>query len=372
MLAPRQEESLPVDGALNQQYLHPDAGWLGAGSPEEDEKPGAADSSDAALGETASQSLWRKLWLRLKAAFSGSTAESRENPPASFDTGQKIRLYEYQSGQLLELDLEEYLVGVVAGEMPASFDLEALKAQAVAARTYAVNKLINGASPALAEIAPEADITNDTSINQTWLKEEERRKNWGNNFAEYEAKIRRAVEETRGAVLLYEGEIIDPLYHASCGGERTEDSFSVWGGEMPYLQSVACSGHEDPYSAKTMVLSLEEVDRRLGTELAALPVSAGTKAALCQVTSRSSSGRVLTAYLSGKEFSGVELRSKLGLPSANFRTSLTDQGLEITSKGFGHGVGMCQYGADDYARQGLNYRQILLHYYTGCTLASLG
>ena len=187
----------------------------------------------------------------------------------------------------------------------------------------------------MAEIAPEADITNDTSINQTWLKEEERRKNWGSNFAEYEAKIRRAVEETRGAVLLYEGEIIDPLYHASCGGERTEDSFSVWGGEMPYLQSVACSGHEDPYSAKTMVLSLEEVDRRLGTELAALPVSAGTKAALCQVTSRSSSGRVLTAYLSGKEFSGVELRSKLGLPSANFRTSLTDQVWKLPARALG-------------------------------------
>ena len=296
----------------------------------------------------------------------GSSLESAAN--------QKIRLYEYKSGKTIELDLEEYLVGVVAGEMPASFEPEALKAQAVAARTYSVSKLVKGASPALAEMAPAADITNDTSINQTWLSEEERQANWGKSFAANEAKIRAAVRDTAGVILLYDGEIIDPLYHSSCGGEKTEDPVNVWGGSVPYLRSVACSGHEDPYSSKTIVVSLEKADQLLGTALSAVAASAsvGSRSQLCQVTGRSSSGRVLTASISGKEFSGAELRSRLELPSANFRASVTAEGLEITSKGYGHGVGMCQYGANDYARKGLDYRQILLHYYTGCALARLG
>ncbi|MEA4892206.1 MAG: stage II sporulation protein D [Peptococcaceae bacterium] len=353
IIRPREGTALSVDSRnLPEVSLPAGEGGGAAGLPEPDDA--AASGSGA--------SFWKRIFGL------GSGEGGGENA-----SGQKIRLYEYKSGQLLEMDLEEYLVGVVAGEMPASFELEALKAQAIAARTYSVSKIVKGASPALAEIEPEADITNDTNINQTWLSEAERKANWGKNFSEKEARIRQAVQETKDVVLLYQGQIIDPLYHSSCGGERTEDPVNVWGSAVPYLQSVACSGHQDPYSSKTTIISLEEADKRLGTQLEAVTASAsaGSRSRLCQVTDRSASGRVLSASVSGKEFSGTELRSRLELPSANFRAAVTAQGLEITSKGYGHGVGMCQYGANDYAKKGLNDQQILLHYYTGCTLARL-
>jgi stage II sporulation protein D len=313
--------------------------------------------------------------VETKAAAGGGASLNLNQLPGDwqrFHSGVTITLYEYQDSQLIEMDLEEYVTGVVAGEMPASFHPEALKAQAVAARTYGVSRMVKGASPALAASQPAADVTNDHQINQAWISEQERRKRWGGQFDEYEAKIRRAVGETLGVILLYEGEITDPLYHASCGGEKTEAAVNIWGGSVPYLQAVKCSGHQDPHRDKVTLIKFAEADRLLGTELSAIPAGTSLKnGSLCQVTARTESGRVLSASILGQAFTGNQLRSALGLPSANFQAALTAEGLEIISKGYGHGAGMCQYGANDLADQGESWRDILQRYYVGAYPAKM-
>ncbi|MEL7623234.1 MAG: stage II sporulation protein D [Clostridiales bacterium] len=322
-------------------------------------------------------SYWKALWGRMlsKGEEKPRGLQNLNQLPAawqSFNSGVKIKLYEYQSQQLMEMDLEEYVVGVVAGEMPASFGLEALKAQAVAARTYGVSRMVKGASPALAEIQPAANVTNDHNINQAWIGEQERRKRWGSQFDEYEGKIRQAVGETLGVILLYEGEVTDPLYHASCGGEKTEAAVNVWGRSVPYLQAVECSGHQDPHTEKVTVVKFQDADRLLGTTLSAIPAGASLSGSnMCQVTGRTDSGRVLSASILGQEFTGTQLRSALGLPSANFQAKLTAEGLEVISKGYGHGVGMCQYGANDLANKGESWQDILKRYYVGAYVAKM-
>jgi stage II sporulation protein D len=292
----------------------------------------------------------------------------------SFKGHAQVQLLDHQTGDLLQIDLEEYLVGVVAAEMPASFDLEALKAQAVAARTYALRRMTQGASAQVLAQHPQAQLTSDHNINQAWIGKEERKSRWGVNFPGNEAKIRQAVGETQGIILLYKGEIIDPLYHASCGGEKTEDMVNVWGKKLPYLQSVNCSGHEDKHENVKTVFSLAEVDEKLGTSLHALPASAFKGKELqqsCQIVDTSKARRVMDMTVTGQHFTGAEIRSKLNLPSAIFDIKLDKEQLEITSQGYGHGVGMCQYGAADMAAQGAGYQKILLHYYKGVQLAKV-
>ncbi len=347
----------------------------GAGAGQETDQKGVSGLALERKGGLSSY--WKALWGRM---LSTGEAQPRglqnlnQLPAAwqSFDSGVKIKLYEYQGQQLLEMDLEEYVVGVVAGEMPASFGLEALKAQAVAARTYGVSRMVKGASPALAAIQPAANVTNDHNINQAWIGVQERRKRWGSQFDEYEGKIRQAVGETIGVILLYEGEITDPLYHASCGGEKTEAAINVWGRDVPYLQAVECSGHQDPHTEKVTVVKFQDADRLLGTTLSAIPAGASlTGGNLCQVTGRTDSGRVLTASILGQEFTGTQLRSALALPSANFQARLTAEGLEVISKGYGHGVGMCQYGANDLANKGASWQDIMNRYYVGAYPAKM-
>jgi stage II sporulation protein D len=284
-----------------------------------------------------------------------------------FSGHMQIRLLDHKTKQLCHLDLEEYIVGVVAAEMPASFDIEALKAQAVAARTYAVRRVVQGASPQVLAQNQQAQISSDHNINQAWIDEKERENRWGNNFPGNEAKIRQAVGQTQGIILLYKGQIIDPLYHASCGGERTEDVSNVWSGQsVPYLQSMKCSGHQDKHQNNQTMLDLITVDAKLGTTLNELPAASlfGKRSEdVCQIVDKTKTGRVMSASIMGKSYSGSELRTKLELPSTKFEMDFKDGQLEITNQGYGHGVGMCQYGAADFAAKGESWQKILLHYY---------
>ncbi|MDR1203923.1 MAG: stage II sporulation protein D, partial [Peptococcaceae bacterium] len=290
-------------------------------------------------------------------------------PPPVEPAGVRLRLLAHQTGEILDLDLEEYLVGVVAAEMPASFHEEALKAQAVAARTYAARRLRQGGDAKAAQIDPRAQLSSDHQINQAWIDEAEMKRRWGTQYGQNAAKIQRAVDATRNVIMLYDGEIIDPLYHASCGGERTENAQSVWGGDpVPYLRSVACTGHQDRHSAQVLTYSLAQADQRLGTHLDELPAAAFTGAGMkdiVQIQERTETDRVKTVLAQGQSFSGSEFRSLLDLPSSNFQVQITSDGLECVSKGYGHGVGMCQYGAGDLAAQGKTYQEILSHYYNG-------
>ena len=282
-----------------------------------------------------------------------------------------VRLLRHDNNQVVRLGLEEYVAGVVAAEMPASFPLEALKAQAVAARTYAVKRL-QIPDPRIKEISREADLSSDPAINQAWISAEEMKRRWGVfNYGTNKNKIIRAVMETKGKVLVYAGQLIDPVYHASCGGCGTENSEDVWAGKAPYLRATACSNHPAGNKEQELAFSLAEFDRQLGTTLRALPAGKIGAGGAIRVTEKTASGRVKSLQVNGKTLSGTEVRHRLQLPSTWFEWTIDKDSIKIRSRGYGHGVGMCQYGAAALAGEGKNYAAILGRYYQGTVLANL-
>ncbi len=296
---------------------------------------------------------------------SDSTVKIRE------DT-HKIALFDHLSGQVVELGLEEYVVGVVAAEMPASFHPEALKAQAVAARTYAVKRL-QLPDPRVKALHPQADLSTDHTINQAWISDAEMRKRWGKwNYAAYKKKIIEAVEETWGLVMLYEGQLIDPVYHASCGGKGTENSGDVWKYHVPYLQRVECSGHPENNHEAVVTMSLNDFIAKMGVQPQVPAGKIFGNAKVLQITERTESGRVKNLVFGGQSFTGAELRSKLDLKSTLIvGWEIEGSTVKFSTLGYGHGVGMCQYGAGAMAEAGHDFRQILSHYYQGVTLGRI-
>jgi len=284
----------------------------------------------------------------------------------------KIKLYDHQTGKVLELGLEEYVVGVVAAEMPASFGIEALKAQAVAARTYVVKRL-QVPDPRVKEKSPEAHITSDPNINQAWISDAEMRKRWGQwNYAANKKKIIQAVEETAGKVVVYKGQLIDPSYHASCGGNGTENSGDVWKYQIPYLTRVSCNNHPEANHEEVIAMNIKDFSAKLDVKMSAVPASKifGYTQAL-QVKEKTASGRVKLVTFGGQVFTGSELRSRLGLKSTLLEWKIEGEIIKLMTRGYGHGVGMCQHGAGAMAKEGKTYQQILSHYYQGTSLANL-
>ncbi|MFY9173722.1 MAG: stage II sporulation protein D [Peptococcia bacterium] len=284
----------------------------------------------------------------------------------------KINLYDHLTGQVIELGLEEYVAGVVAAEMPASFHIEALKAQAVAARTYAVKRL-QVSDPRVKALSPLADISSDHQINQAWISDEEMRTRWGKwNYAENKKKIVRAVEETWGEVSIYEGQLIDPSYHASCGGLGTENSGDVWKHQVPYLQHAKCGNHPEGNHEAVVAMKIDTLAKKLGVETKEVPASKifGYTKAL-QVTEKTSVGRIKSLTFGGRNFTGSELRSKLDLKSTMITWKIENDVVKFETLGYGHAVGMCQHGANAMAQEGKDYRQILSHYYQGTTIGKL-
>lgn len=266
-------------------------------------------------------------------------------------------------GELQEMDLNEYLWGVVAAEMPASFELEALKAQAVAARTYSLNKAGQAANH------PEADLCTDHTCCQAWISREKAQANWGDNAQTYTDKITRAVAETNGEVALYEGALISALYHSS-STDTTQDAVAVWGGNVPYLKSVPSpEGEEVPDYHSTVTYPSQECKDRI---LSAKPeaVLEGDPANWFTNAVYSDGGSVLTIDLGGVTVSGHEARTIFDLRSASFTVETTPDSVTFSVTGYGHGVGMSQYGANAMAAEGKTYQEILQHYYTGITVES--
>ena len=297
-------------------------------------------------------------------ALSPIVAETKKE--AGFGPGgARVRLYVHSEDRVRVLDLEEYLVGVVAAEMPAEFPEEALKAQAVAARTYIVKRLAAGgtANPA----HPGGDICDDPRHGQAWLSREDLKKRWGTAaYYRYYYKVKGAVDATEGEVLVYGGQLIDPVYCASCGG-KTENAGDVWAQSAPYLKSVPCPYDADPRPVSEVSLSLEEVDRALGTSISAVPAAArgGEGGAVIKVLERTATGRPKVLEIGGRRFLAVAVRDLLGLKSTNFTWRVEGGTVTFTATGHGHGVGLCQYGAKGMAEHGYDYRTILRHYYSG-------
>ena len=291
--------------------------------------------------------------------------DSLPEPEPELNSGRTVQVYNMETHKLMALDLEQYLVGVVAAEMPASFDLEALKAQTVAARTFTVSRMSNP-NPKVTALDAKAQLSTSPETCQAWISETEQKKRWGKHYKDYHHKIVQAVATTAGEVLRYDGDLIEPLYHASCGGGKTEDAEAVWGNAKPYLVSVACNHPADPHTEQKTTMSLQEMEQKLGVNETA---AAGSFGEFMQLLSSTASDRVKQLRVGDKTFSGGQLRSALNLKSALISWTIDGDQITFTTNGYGHGVGLCQYGANYYAQQGDKYQKILTRYYPGTQLS---
>lgn len=286
--------------------------------------------------------------------FSGPPAAT-DPDPAAVQSGAPERtiVVKNAAGNLQQMGLEEYLVGVVAAEMPASFPEEALKAQAVVARTY-TRRRMNADKHDGASVCMDPGCCQGYEDPADYLER-------GGSQRDLD-RIRQAVADTAGLVLTYEGALIDATYF-SCSGGMTEDAVAVWGQDVPYLQSVRSPGEEEaPRFTDTAVFSPEEFCRRTGC------AGEGEPESWFGPVTYTDGGGVDTLELCGESYSGVRLRSLLGLRSTAFSVSVEDGKIVITTRGFGHRVGMSQYGARAMAENGSGFEEILSHYYTGTAL----
>ena len=282
-----------------------------------------------------------------------------------------IRVYLHEENRTVEMSLEEYVKGVVAAEMPAEFEIEALKAQAVAARTYAAKNMALFGGGGLAD-NPNADVSTDPRQGQAWSSNAQLRNRWGAfNYERYWGKVSRAVDETRGLIVVYKGEPINAVFH-STSGERTASAKEVWGFDYPYLQSVVCTwDKKSPRYSDSKEYTLTELEQRLGPEAGVVAAAQGGSSTVGQIIDRTESGRVDKIRLGSKSFSGIDLRQKLELRSANFTVDFKGDKAIFKTTGYGHGVGLCQYGANGMAKEGLDFRRILTYYYTGVGIKNI-
>lgn len=260
----------------------------------------------------------------------------------------KLALKDTSTGEIKNIELEDYIVGVVAGEMPASFNEEALKAQAIASRTYAMYKMKNSNGT--------YDLVTDKT-NQVYITEDKMKSLWQENFDYYFEKIKKAVYDTKDLIMTYNGDIILSLYFARANG-KTEDAIAVFGSNEEYLKSV-----ESPEESLTseVTISKDEFCNKLNISCDAINISNVLK---------SSSGRINSLNINGKTFKGTEIRTLFDLKSTDFDITI-DSEIKFITKGYGHGVGMSQYGANKLAQNGKNYEEILKHYYQNINIEKI-
>ncbi len=294
-------------------------------------------------------------------AIAGEEADVPE--PLLEDISAVIAVYDDENDRVLSMHLEEYLCGVVAAEMPAAFEEEALKAQAVAARTFTLRHLAAcGGTPCGRR---GADVCTDSACCQSYRSPDQLAEKWGVDAAYYSARVTEAVYGTAGEVATYEGALIEALYHSTAGG-MTESSENVFASAQPYLVSVESPGEEgSAHYAESTAFSRRNFLTKLNAAFPKAGLSAKKLEAQVEITARYASGRVKTVRLGGAEATGRQFRKALDLPSANFTIEFVGDDVRVSTKGYGHGVGMSQYGANAMAKDGFDYRAILAHYYTG-------
>jgi len=299
--------------------------------------------------------------------------DGKDTPTPPADTAQELRFEDLRSGRTLrvllegtvqEMDVNQYLWGVVAAEMPASFEQDALKAQAVAARTYALQRA-QWQNPK----HPDADVCGDYRCCQAYISPEKAAQNWGEMAAANTQKILRAVSETGKEVILYDDKLISALFHSS-SSQETVDAVQVWGNSVPYLVGVKSPEGEEVPNYRSEVKVDVETFRK--TFLAAHPeaVLAGSPSSWFGTVEHSEGGSVSQITVGGVSVKGTELRSLYTLRSAAFTVEPGETEITFHVTGFGHGVGMSQYGANAMAKQGKSYRDILSWYYTGVAVTA--
>ncbi len=277
----------------------------------------------------------------------------------SWDEEQAVRLLT-ESGQVEELTMKEYLWRVVAAEMPAKFELEAMCAQAVCARTYTLWKMGTN-------VHEDADLCDNSACCQAYITPEEAAGRWGSLTEVYTKHIASAVERTDGQILTYEGKPIQAVFFSSSAPE-TEDAAAVWGGSMPYLVSVSSpEGEEVPNYYSSVVLTAEQMKSLVANSGLGIKLS-GDPSGWIRNVSYTGSGRVAELEVGGVTLSGSAARSLFGLRSACFEVIEDEGTFTFSVTGYGHGVGMSQYGANAMAEAGSTWQEIVCHYYTGVTI----
>jgi len=280
-----------------------------------------------------------------------------------------IKVYNLKTNEVIVIDFEEYLKGVVASEMPAEFNFEALKAQAVTARTYLLfkfKKYPNGQPEHL-----DAPICTGTHC-QVWNSKDNliasHEDGW---YDTYWSKIEEAVNSTKSQILTYDGKIIEPLFHSTSGG-RTENSEDVFSTSVPYLRSVESPyENEAPKQHDSTKVSVTDFISKLNSVYGELNITPSNLKDKIQLGGTSEGGKIKTLLIDGTEISGREIRSLFNLNSTNFSFIQTNNEIEIVTTGYGHGVGMSQWGANGMGEEGYNYKEILKHYYTGIEIVSM-
>ena len=284
-------------------------------------------------------------------------------PPGPSPAAEAVQVCVKHGDMVADVPLEEYLIGVVAAEMPADFEPEALRAQAVAARTYTLYCARTGKHA-------DADVCTDFHCCQAWKSDEAMREDWGEAYPEKLSRIRDAVESTAGEYLQFAGQAAFTAFHSSSAG-FTEACGAIWS-ELPYLVSVSSpeDGDSVPNYVSRFSISAPELCDALLSQHPEADFSAAPKEWVSEIT-RDESGRVSALTIGGEIFTGVKMREMFALRSTAFTLDYADGTFTFTVTGFGHGVGMSQYGANVMASDGADYRTILAHYYPGTELVSL-
>ena len=301
-------------------------------------------------------------------AAGGSAAEPEPAAPetAAVHHDRDVTLTIQEGDTTEQMTLERYLTGVVRGEMPASFEMEALRAQAAAERSYVYYQLTAGRKDA----HPDADFCTDHTCCSAYLSETAAREKWGGDFAPWNTRVEQAVSDTDGQVVLYNGRPILAVFHSSSAG-RTAAAGDVWSGDLPYLVSVDSPEGEEtvPNYYSTVTFTAAEAKEKLLAAHPELKLS-GTPDRWFGAAAENGSGRVETVSVGGTDIEGTELRRIFGLRSACFTVAADSESVTFRVTGYGHGVGMSQYGANQLAREGKTWQEILEWYYTGATVGN--
>lgn len=293
--------------------------------------------------------------------------QETENEKTNYNYNQygTISLLHKKTGEIEQVNLDDYLCNVVSAEMPASYEKEALKAQAIVARTYTIYKILN-------KKHENADICDDSTCCQAWISKEDRLSKWEESQREGNwNKICECVKETQGKIVTYENKPIDAFFHSNSGG-ITELPVNVWGGTgYPYLQSVETSGEEayTQYSSE-VTLTKEQLLNKLKEKYEDIAIDFSNNDDI-KIMEYTEGTRVKTIKFGNHELSGVETRTLLGLKSTNFEVKIDEDNIKFSVKGYGHGVGMSQTGADSMAKQGSKAEDIIKHFYTGVEISEV-
>ncbi|WCK54319.1 stage II sporulation protein D [Aneurinibacillus sp. Ricciae_BoGa-3] len=287
------------------------------------------------------------------------------------DTGQQkttvktdypVRIFRVEFGRVDTVNMENYVTGVVSAEMPAEFEPEALKAQALAARTFIVGRMLEGKYSDV----PKGAYVTDTVKHQVYYDDAQLHQKWGASYSWRIQKIRQAVTETAGQVIAYQNKPIDATFFSTSNG-YTENSEDYWGSKIPYLRSVPVPWDKNaPRFDATVTLSMTEFEKKLGTKIT-MTASTGN-GGWAHVDSLTAGKRVNKIRIGDKEYTGREVREKLGLNSSQFSFQTDHGSVIIHTKGYGHGVGMSQWGANGMAQQGKKAEEIVKYFYQGVSI----